>query len=300
MKLQRKLEPGEYFYRFFRKRTYSFHASIYKAGITADTDDIHKARVDLKKVFALFNFFDMLEATGFNQKKSASLFRDIFLKAGRIRENQVNIQNIDKYGQDTPGMVLFSRFLKKEQKKFTKAFIAAVVQFDEQRLKEVAKTIKKCCRDISSETVTRKSGDYLSKKAGRIKLLAEHPEDDNNIHKTRQEMKKMGAIASLLFQVIPEPETERLIIKLNQAEVLIGEWHDQVVLLDSLDQFLKSETRIETGVLKEMTDLKQHIESENIRRLEKIMPLVLDVTLMILQKPIEDKENKLLNGNSGN
>jgi CHAD domain-containing protein len=300
MKLQRKLEPGEYFYRFFRKRTSSFHASIYKAGITADTHDIHKARVDLKKVFALFNFFEMLGALGFNQKKNASLFRDIFLQAGKIRENQVNLQNIEKYRPDTSGMILFSRFLKKEQKKFTKAFIAAVVQFDEKRLKEVTKTIKKCCNDINSETISRKSGDYLSKKAGKLKLLAEHPEEEKNIHKIRQELKKTGAIISLLYQIRPEQDIERLIAKVNETEVLIGEWHDQIVLLDSLDRFFKSETKIETGLLKEMTDLKEQIESENIRRLDTIMPLVLDVTLMILQKPPEDKENKNLNGNTVN
>jgi CHAD domain-containing protein len=71
-------ETGEFLYRYFRKLIASFQSSLYKAAITCDIEDIHKARVDVKKMNALFILFDTA-VPGFS--KISSIRRGLFVRS---------------------------------------------------------------------------------------------------------------------------------------------------------------------------------------------------------------------------
>lgn len=289
MSPRKKIEPGELFYRFYRKRISSFLVTVYKAGITGKDKDIHKLRVDLKKVNALFNFFGMLEFSGFSIGKSARHFRDIFRQAGKIREMQVNLRYLEQTDASVPGILSFRRFLKKEQKKYIKEFIAAIARFDEKKLKPVDRSIKRCCRLMDSAGIMTRSGDFLHKKSCLIRTLAEHPENDENIHRIRQELKKMGAISSLLLQVGPGQDIRQLVAKLNETEVLIGEWHDRVVLLDSMEHFVRSSAGMDERSSAGLKRLKESIATDNSEILTAIMPKVVDLTETVITRPSTDE-----------
>ena len=292
MNPKRNIEPGELFFRFYKKRISSFLVTVYKAGITGKDRDIHKLHVDLKKINAMYSFFGMLEFTGLNIRKSAKHFRDIFRQAGRIREIQVNLGSVEKYSLEMPGLISFRKFLKKEQKKNTKAFILAVSCFDEKKLKAATIKVKRFCRGMDRGEILVRSGEFLSKKAGMIRSLAEHPENDENIHRIRQELKKMGAITSLLLQVIPGRETRQLMANINRAEVMIGEWHDRVVLMGAMEHFMRSAPEQEAGSLVEMVRLKERISAENSGTLAGIIPMVADLADAVLQQKPREQENK--------
>ena len=275
-----QIEAGEFFYRYFKKRTSSFHATLYKAGITATDEDIHKARVDLKKVFALFSFFEILGPGNFSKKKYSSVFKQIFNRAGKMRECQVNILYAEQYMIDYPGVLLFIRYLKNEQKKSAKAFISAVFQFDEQKLKEISKSIKKVCSEIRSDAIIARSEEYIKGKRRKIESVVRKIEDPESVHTIRKELKKMGAILSLLFQVKPEENLETLLYKVNITESLIGEWHDRVVLIDSLNHFLKiNNETIETSFTG-LKNLKEMITVEASQKLETLLPHVEGIVRM--------------------
>ena len=101
----------------------------------------------------------------------------------------------------------------------------------------------------------------------------------------------MGAIASLLAQISSGQEIKQLIARLHQTEVLIGEWHDRIVLLESLNQFVKSESGIHQELVKKLEDLKHSIEIDQTKRLNTIMPMVIELTDVIRQKPLNHKKN---------
>ncbi|MEI7982797.1 MAG: hypothetical protein WCI71_14185, partial [Bacteroidota bacterium] len=110
-----KKETGEFLYRFYRKRIASFLASLYKASITCDDKDIHKARVDVKKIFALFHLFELVLSDTFKQENHYPLLKQIFAHSGRIREIQINLGWVDHYGPSFPGMHEFREYLVDEE-----------------------------------------------------------------------------------------------------------------------------------------------------------------------------------------
>ena len=88
-KIMNRSKTGEFLYRYFLKLTTSFQSSLYKAAITCNIEDIHKARVDVKKMNALFILFDTV-VPGFSRETGTRrLFKDIFNNAGTIREIQL-------------------------------------------------------------------------------------------------------------------------------------------------------------------------------------------------------------------
>ena len=284
MTQKRKIEAGDFFYRFYKKRTSSFYANLYKAGITASDEDIHKARVDLKKVFALFSFFEILGPGNFNKKKYSFLFKNIFNKAGKMRENQVNIQYVEKYQHDYPGVLLFMKYLKSEQKKSAKGFIAAIVQFDEKKLKKISKSIKKVCHEMKSDTIIERSKDYLWEKARKIESVRHKTGDIESVHTIRKELKKTGAILSLLHQVKPGEDLEKLLDHVNKTEALIGEWHDRVVLIDTLKKFFKSFLNHDEVTMTQLMELNGIVGKEAEQKLEALLPFVDEVVRLTEQR----------------
>jgi CHAD domain-containing protein len=277
MTRKRQIEAGDFFYRYFIKRTSSFHATLYKAGITATDDDIHKARVDLKKVFALFSFFEVLGPGNFNKKKYSSVFKDIFIKAGKMRECQVNILCVESFVQDYPGVLLFINYLKSEQKKSAKGFISAVFQFDEKKLKEISNSIKKVCSEIKSDAIIERTVAYLIERTGKIESIMDKSGDPETIHTIRKELKKVGAILSLLQQVKPAEDQENLLKLLNKTESLIGDWHDRIVLIDSFTRFFKANNQIEVTSFNQLKNLQELINRETGLKLDKLIPYVNEV-----------------------
>ena len=60
MKDDRAFHVGEFLFRYYRKRTKSFLANIYKAGITGSSRDIHRARLDAKKMIAMLDLLRIM------------------------------------------------------------------------------------------------------------------------------------------------------------------------------------------------------------------------------------------------
>jgi len=79
----------EFYWRFYKKRTTSFLANLYKSSITGDEKDIHRTRLDMKKIYAILELFEMLDPGNFNQE-NFEIFKVLFRFSGKIRELQVN------------------------------------------------------------------------------------------------------------------------------------------------------------------------------------------------------------------
>ena len=281
MKLQQTIEPGELFYRFYKKRIASFLANIYKAGITAGNEDIHKARVDLKKILALFSFFQLLEGSGLKTLKYKRLFRPVFKQAGKIREAQMNLSLLELYPVDMEWLKSYKAYLIKEQRKNTESFISVVIGFDEQRLKSIDNAVKKYCKEIEKDQLIKRSEEFIEGKAEILKFLSANYGDPENVHKIRQELKMLGAIGSLLLMVQPDPRMDDLLVRVNITEVMIGEWHDHIIFLQSLDQFRKTAPALSNEFADQFFRFRNKIEADNSRRLDITIPMVIEVVSLI-------------------
>ncbi|MCK9423563.1 MAG: CHAD domain-containing protein [Bacteroidales bacterium] len=272
-----KKETGEFLYRYYRKRIASFLASLYKASITCDDKDIHKARVDMKKIFALFHLFEMVLSDRFIVENHYPLLKNIFIHSGRIREIQINLDLLEHYGFDLPDMPQFKEYLVYEEVRLTRIFLSEIKKFDEKKLNQADKEIKKIVVGISQKKFLTDALKFIDNKTGKISKLLGKEYNPETVHKIRRHLKSMSAIATMSLTLKEDAILKQRIEIMNRAEILIGEWHDKVVLLDTISKFRS--LRIKKKKLKEdnplpLSEFEKLVQEKCSLLLQQIKPAV--------------------------
>jgi CHAD domain-containing protein len=285
MNRQHRINTGDLLYHYYQKRNASFLVYINKAGITATENDIHKARIELKKIFALFDFFMMIGLDPFKIEEPKKIFHDLYLAAGKIREIQMNLLYMEKLGKDDPEMQYFSDYLTNNSKKATKRFIKSIIRIDEKQINLISRSIKKNRRNIKIEKIIEKCVIFFQLHSARIRKYRLKSVETENIHKIRKEMKKISAVAGLLKFLRVDEFIERLIVSLNQTELIIGEWHDRVILYKSLDTFIKNNENKDGQKFGTLESVKNVVDKDINALLQKLLPEVDTVINLIDQIP---------------
>jgi CHAD domain-containing protein len=279
-----EIKTGDFLYHYYQKRIASFLINIYTAGISAAENDVHKARVDLKKLFALFGFFKLIGIDLSKNGDPQKIFHKVYISAGKIREIQMNLLYIENLEKNDPALAQFYQYLKNNSKKRTKQFIQAIIRFDEKRLDVVRRSIKKSCRNIEIERVIQKCNHFFMIHSEKIKKYRSETTEIENVHRIRIEMKKISEVASLLKLLCFDDFVVKLISAVTQSEIIIGEWHDRVIFQDSVDVFIKKNERIRETLITGLRNLKNTINIEAEKLLNKSLPEVDNVVNLIDQQ----------------
>jgi len=225
-------------------------------------DDIHKLRVDLKKIKALFYLFEIAEPKKFNADKHYAIFEHIFDQAGKIREAQMNQFCLDKYKLADSTVLPFKKFLNRKEKKSKRKFSNLIVEFNNKKINDVDHEVKKLCHNISNDKILKHSSVFISKKIKKIKNIPEVP-DNKTLHNVRKNLKSISAISSLLYSLDPSKKLAASQIRIKKAETLIGDWHDQIVFEQSLNEFFKRKKNESDEALLPLQKLLKNMEIKN-------------------------------------
>ncbi|MEI6889562.1 MAG: CHAD domain-containing protein [Bacteroidales bacterium] len=270
----------EFYWRFFKKRTTSFLANLYSSSITGDEKDIHKTRLDMKKIYSILEMFEMLDPEKFDNE-NFEVFKTLFRFSGKIRELQVNQIVIAKFGPLTPGMTFFIKYLRSRENKLSKEFIAVVQKFDEKKLKKSEKAIMKLCLEIKVRSLKVRSEKFILKKAKKISLLRNYPSNPENIHEIRKHLKSMVTILILISMVFKDEKQDAILSRLSQTEMLIGNWHDNQVLMDYIVQFIQKRKKISPEYQLHLQVLRNKIMKSNQALLQALFPKIEETLSLI-------------------
>jgi len=274
---------GEFLFQFYRKRTSSFLAGIYKATITGESEDIHRLRVDVKKIYALYSLFEMMQPDVFKKQVRFNHFINLFKLSGRIREIQVHLIFLAKPKFKKTDFSSFITFLKEQEILATKNFLLAIKHFNDKELKSAEKEIRKICLDIPVNKLSRKSEDLIRKRVKKIQSLLSEEPDDKNVHKIRKHLKAMSTVSTLVSTIKPDEKLELIIRGLNTTEMMIGEWHDKIVLSDAIDLYMKNRKETPEDSLTPLNSLRQSLMDDNQDLLQRLLPEARKVVELILQ-----------------
>ena len=280
-----KKERGEFIYRFYRKRTTSFLANLYKASITGDREDIHQARVDVKKILALFRLIEIVLPDLFQKDDHFCLFQRLFDVTGKIREAQVNGILVNKYCQDNTEAHLYKEFLKSEELRLTKQFLSTVQNIEDRKLKQSEVEIRRIVKKISKrkfETITEK---FIIKKARKTRKLLSEKKSPEYLHKIRQNLKSIGAIAALSNSIKKDEKLRGILNDLSKVEIHIGEWHDNLVFIQSIQIFLRKMSKTRKAKFPYMKKLRIQLLKENQNVQGRIIPELGMLLVTILDSP---------------
>ncbi len=270
----RKAEIGEFLYRFYRKRTWSFLANIYKASITADSKDIHRARLDVKKIFALYDLFELLDPHGFRKLAGHKLFRHLYRQAGKIREIQVNQLLMSGGGFEKFSCDQFSEWIRAEEHRAVKKFVRAVKKFSESDLDKTDKDIRKICHSNTMSKMRSKTEAFIRNQAKKLDELQDSDQSEGKTHQLRKHLKSISTITTLVYSLKPSKLLDLIITSLNKTEMMIGEWHDRVVLKGAIERFVKSDIKKSREESEALENLKASLEAEAQKFVVHFMPEV--------------------------
>lgn len=276
-----RFETGEFLYRYFRKLTASFQSSLYKAAITCDIEDIHKARVDIKKMNALFILFDIVVPDFSKETGSRRLFKDLFRKAGTIREIQLILLFLEKKNDPEPVLFEFNEWLLKKNQIQIRQYLKSVTNFDRHKLKDLTRSVKKLVNRVSKKQLIINSWEMIERSSLRVKYLLAGWNDPGNIHRIRQNVKAMAAIANQVSQIAPTAGLNQLRLDLTHTEIAIGEWHDRVVIINAMERFMKTTPYAKAGSHGHFLDFKDQLMRENAAVLKKLEPEIRAFVLFI-------------------
>jgi len=280
MKNDPEYQIDEFPFRFYRKRTASFLVNIYKAGITGASKGVHRARLDVKKILAIVDLLRIVRAKSDKDPEFEKIFKKLYRASGRIREIQVNMLLLTRAEFAGYDMTLFNNYLLMQEKKMTIEFLKEIRKFNEQKLSRIEKRIKKEVSKITSATLQKKTKRYIHSKIKLIQELLEKGDCEENVHKVRQHIKELSTVLSLVFAIKASDNLEMVINRLNKSEMMIGDWHDRVILADSMRNFLEQRTIYSESQMTHVKECHQIIVEANNRQIESI---TLDVGKAIIE-----------------
>jgi hypothetical protein len=282
MKKKQTYRIGEFLFRFYRKRSTSFLANIYKSGITGAPKDIHRARLDVKKILAIVDLLRIVRSKAEKDPGYDKIFKKLYRASGRIREIQVNLLLLTRPEFAAYDLTLLKLDLLQMERERTREFLDVIRKFDEHKLARIEKRIKKEVEKITPGTLQKKTNRYIQSKIALSLDLLEKGDNEKNIHEVRQHVKELSTVLSLVFTVKPSDKLELVIDGLNRSEMVIGEWHDNVVLAEAFEGFLKQQREADENQMTQIRECHQNICEANTRHIKSIIH---DVRRAILSEP---------------
>jgi CHAD domain-containing protein len=214
-----------------------------------DHEELHKLRVEIKKLKAYAAFTSKL--TGQNLEKKLEPFTDIFRKAGEVRTAHLNLETIKKFGIRSPGF-------KKSQQAVIENVTAQFTSSSQRYIGNIEKacnSIQHECHDISEKKILK----FYEKKIDSLSVFFNQNFDEKKLHSRRKIIKMLLYADNLL-----SPKLKReLALNTSYFDVLqdtAGKWHDVVVINDMLNSAQINNNKLDR-LMKDKDGLLQAVKS---------------------------------------
>jgi CHAD domain-containing protein len=246
---------------YFRKHQQNLEHYLALCAEETEPENVHQLRVSIKRLRAVLQFTNQVSCNDeIIAEKQLKSLRKLFKVAGSVRDVQVQQILIREYESDMDlrfGQYL--TFLEKLEKKAIKNFYSFNKDVrPAHKLNAEHELIEKSLAILTHEEIKSGSEKLLSSRCKTVsQMLAEKP-DDKKLHKTRTIIKQMRYILGIIQKSAPDILAKTVSLEqLSEAEVLLGKWHDMVVGIGFLKDFMKK------------ADFNHAIEDEHYKNLAK-------------------------------
>jgi CHAD domain-containing protein len=235
----------------------------------AEAETVHQLRVSIKKLKAVFKLIEHLSPKAdFSPKKHLKNLRKLFKQAGILRDMQVQILMVK--GMESEHNISYNgfvNFLLKKESASLKRFYEGLAAFgDLHELEEQYMLADQKLAENNQEKMGKRTLRLFNRRFSRVdKLLASSP-GDRELHKIRMLLKQIRFLLSALRETnIGLNQYTASISHLHEIELILGNWHDRVIMIDNLHRFLKGK------VCKEISQRDKYRKLSEIVSDEKAM-----------------------------
>ena len=246
-----------------------------------EVEDIHQLRVSIKKIRTNLTLMNIASEGKFKNKSHFKLLSKLFKNAGKLREIQVNQAILDElnlkeqHGDELRESAIhhYRNNLAQQNQKSIDRLKRTIKNFNFKKLEKCNHKLKMTIAQLGDEIVIEKSNAFIENQTDKINTLRIHVDNDRELHKIRKHLKEITAIYRLNIEIFPDDLLQKKIERLKGLETSIGDWHDLMMLISSMEKYICSEegARFEKPLKKVTEDLSvrsRKIKSEVITHLD--------------------------------
>lgn len=242
---------------YFKKRWNSvlFHLQAFRE--YGDTEELHRVRVDIKRMKALL----LLDEKQFEGKKFQHHFKritELFKQAGKVRTAQVNLELMDHY-QITN---------EKTEKEQTEILVRESEKLfsDLDRYLNFLKSKPTFFLNHFSKMENREIRHKVKRQLGQLNKTFHHHVPAEELHECRKLLKRLIYV----HDILPTDLINELNLRteyLKKLEELIGKWHDTIVAIELVGKNAKDKNLIHKIHSEGQKQLKAiHVETKNFKQ----------------------------------
>ncbi len=240
---------------YLHSRFKKLEGSLQECNKALTPDLLHEVRVEIKKIKSLYHLLEWGD-DGFNYSKEFKDFREIFSKAGLIRDADVLQQLYEKYSISYNEKNLLKR-VRKENKRIA-AFRNQSLRYLKDVRKQETKAVKRIKRISSAELRAYRTGLERN-----ISKMIDSPGYEKTLHLIRKKAKEVLYLSPGSKSKNNRKETY------DKIQDRIGTWHDKQVLIASIEE--------NKGINQKKNITK--LENECEKDIKKIIPLPVKIPI---------------------
>jgi len=228
---------------YFEKQQHLFTEYYNESRKDYTINSVHEMRLCMKRLRALFLFFEALEPDVISTKILLSSFRKLFKLAGHIRDIQIQKKlALHLENEMAATYPEYIQYLNKNEKKAIKAFEKKMHGYEpEQDFTMLRSIISETIGTYPSDNISLRGQKIIFDKFIVVKKMTRSKLNTAQLHSVRTKLKQIAYLLKIwkghdnVTQIIP---VER--VHLQFVEIKLGQWHDYVVAQTYLKNFIAS------------------------------------------------------------
>lgn len=262
---------SDYLTNYYKREIRVLKQSLNKASKGFNKKAIHQLRVSIKKLKAFYKLIETLYPHEFNTAKHLMPFHEAFENAGILRETQVNKELIKDYSVSQSSLKGYNSYLTMQEGKADKNLKKNISVIKTSKPGTYRHEISKLCKNLNDSHFNKECNSFIKKKVKKIKELRTSPASRKTLHQIRKHLKQVVYIINIQQKTTPGTYTQNFIKELKHTEVMIGNWHDHVILIASLKDY---ESQAHPPVAKTLKKIITAITNQNKRQAQLLKPKI--------------------------
>ncbi|MBS0010340.1 MAG: CHAD domain-containing protein [Bacteroidales bacterium] len=225
--------------------------------------DIHTLRVRIKRLKSVFRLLEFMHPADFKAKDHYRLFKPVFKSAGLIRESQMNRSLLKKYPGTEKLRKSYSRYIARLRLEWDTNLDRSILSFNYSGLDDLYGRIKELLSGITEKELSSYIVSFIKRETGRIKQMYDDEHRLDYLHEIRIIMKNIKPLLGLVWDRKDNNFNKQHLESLNSTETLIGDWHNRLILSESVALFFNARTKNKEKISAQYFNLQKELEKNN-------------------------------------
>ncbi len=237
---------------------------------------IHSLRLSVKKINALFSFFEILEISVIS-KKLLKKINLLFFISGMLRDIQIQISLAKKFKQSfSRDSESLTSYLVKKRRKAEKKLKKQLAKTKIDDLDRIKDRIKSGLVAFDENTLKTLSIEFTNRTLILIQQLISKKHDDENLHQIRICLKMFIYTLTLLIKDKEAIMVDKSAVKsLNAIQQAIGDWHDYDLLFNRVNRLYQKKGEYQ-NLLPLIESSKDQLKKKIYQQLDELVNLKID------------------------